>query len=304
MNGIRLNLSHGMLTSFEPYLNELIAAERECAAKVEIVIDMEGPELRIGQLNNALNLCDGDIVNLGDEIPLRSYILEQLEPNMICRLDDGKIELVILKKDKSGFLCKVTRGGVLKSKKSFAVLDHSFIVPVLTDNDISNLRYAAKYDISAILQPFVRSANDIIEVRKVLNKLGLPNVKVIAKIEDINGLNNADEIILEADTVLFARGDLGNCLDLWLLPSFQKKISQKCIGANKPLIIATQLLASMENKPVPTRAEMNDIYNSVIDGATGLMLTGETAAGKYPVESIGFLAKAAEQAYKDKKTAV
>ena len=130
----------------------------------------------------------------------------------------------------------------------------------------------------------------------MLAGLGCENIEVIAKIEDKTGLDNAAGIIEAADRVLFARGDLGNSMDMWLLPKYQKIIAQKCTAANKSLIIATQLLASMENNPVPTRAEMNDIYNSVLDGADGLMLTGETAAGKYPVQAIKYLKNAADQA--------
>ena len=296
MNGIRLNLSHGMLESFKSSVNELRAAEKACNASVEMVIDMEGPELRVGNIREPLMLNIGDNVVLGRDIPLKDIVLEQLCTGLVCRLDDGKIELEIIDKSSEGFVCRVLRGGKLLPRKSFAVLGRSIKVPLLTDNDIKNLNVAKTMGVSAILQPFVRCADDIYDVKRKLAKLGCEDIEVIAKIEDINGLNNADGIIKAADRVLFARGDLGNSMDMWLLPAHQKTISQKCAAANKSLIIATQLLASMENNPVPTRAEMNDIYNCVLDGADGLMLTGETAAGKYPVQAIRYLKNAAYQA--------
>lgn len=297
MNGIRLNLSHGMLESFGRAINELRIAEKNCSADVELVIDMEGPELRVGNITEPLMLNVDDRIALGRDIPLKQTVLDQLEVGMICRLDDGKIELEIIDADCGKYICRVIRGGKLLKRKSFAVPGHKIQVPLLTQNDISNLAVAKNIGVNAILQPFVRCASDVTEVKNKLHELGCGHIEVIAKIEDVNGLNNADEIIAAADRVLFARGDLGNCMDMWLLPGHQKNISQKCTAAGKRLIVATQLLASMENAAVPTRAEMNDIFNSVLDGADGLMLTGETAAGKYPVEAIKYLTQCAKQAF-------
>jgi len=295
MNGIRLNLSHGMLNSFEKPLEELKAAEQLCKAKVEIVIDMEGPELRVGDIPRTLELEAGQRVILGREIPLKDIVIRQLEAGMLCRLDDGNIELEILDAVSGGFACRVLRGGVLLPRKSFAVIGKKLSVPLLTDNDAENLKLAKELNVASVLQPFVRCADDVYSVKDELVQIGCSDIEVIAKIEDPEGLCNADEIIAAADKVLFARGDLGNCMDMWLLPEHQKQIAKKCLDGGKSLIIATQLLASMEKNPVPTRAEMNDIYNCVLDGADGLMLTGETAAGKYPVEAIRYLTKAAER---------
>ncbi len=296
MNGIRLNLSHGMLESFGQAINELRAAEKACSTTVELVIDMEGPELRIGNIPEPIVLNVDDKIALGRDIPLKQIVLDQLEIGMICRLDDGKIELEIVEQTDNDYICRVIRGGTLLPRKSFAVPGHKIQVPLLTQNDISNLIEAKNIGVNAILQPFVRCASDVFDVKNKLQELGCADIEVIAKIEDINGLNNSDEIIAAADRVLFARGDLGNCMDMWLLPGHQKTVAQKCAASGRPLIIATQLLASMENAAVPTRAEMNDILNSVLDGADGLMLTGETAAGKYPVEAIKYLTQCAKQA--------
>ena len=300
MNGIRLNLSHGMLDSFKDYLDALHDAERICNTKIELVIDMEGPELRIGRLEHPTCLENGAEVCLGKDIPLAESITDQLEKGMVCMVDDGKIELEAMHRSEEGFVCKVVRGGILSSRKSFAVKDHDFAVALLTENDITNLKKAKCAGVSAILQPFVRCGQDIVKVRRALDELGCSEIRILAKIEDIHGIEHADEIIDHADCVVFARGDLGNCIDMWLLPGYQKLIAKKCLAAGRPMVIATQLLASMEAAPVPTRAEMNDIYNSALDGAYGLMLTGETAAGKYPARAIEYLAKAAAQGIKDR----
>lgn len=295
MTGIRLNLSHGDIDSFKGYLDELNKAEEICGKKVELVIDMEGPEMRVGKVSKPLVLLEQELIVLGDDIPLDESILAQLEKGLVCRLDDGKIELLVQEKIENGYLCLVKRGGTLLPRKSFAVIGKNFTRPVLTERDIRNICNARMYGISAVLQPFVHSSNDVNEVKKALIEHGCPEVAVMAKIEDEMGVNNMDEIVASSDYVVFARGDLGNNMDMWKVPKIQKRLAVVCRNLGKPFIVATQLLASMEKNPTPTRAEMNDIFNCVVDGACGLMLTGETAAGNYPAKAIYFLGKAAAE---------
>lgn len=296
MTGIRLNLSHGSIFDFSEYLEKLNEAEQKCGKKMELVIDMEGPEMRIGKLERPIVLAEHELVVLGREIPLERSIVEQLEEGLVCRLDDGKIELHIQDKVDDGFVCIVKRGGTLLSRKSFTVIGKTFTRFILTKQDIENIYNARKHGVSSILQPFVHSASDVKKVRDILKNQGCENVTVMAKIEDEMGLNNMYEIVEASDRVIFARGDLGNNIDMWKLPKMQKRLAAVCNELGKPFIVATQLLASMEKNNTPTRAEMNDIFNCAADGADGLMLTGETAIGDYPAEAIYFLKMASFEA--------
>jgi pyruvate kinase len=166
-------------------------------------------------------------------------------------------------------------------------------MPALTDNDIENIKLAGSLGITGIMQPFVRSAADLEEVRKVLDENGGKDIKIYAKIENTAGVENLESFFEYADEIVIARGDLGNAVPLWELPRLQKDISARCRAANMPFMVVTQMLSSMEHSKVPTRAEVSDIYNAVLDGAHSVMVTGETAVGDYPVDVISYLSKTA-----------
>ena len=168
--------------------------------------------------------------------------------------------------------------------------------PALTPADLENLAMADRFGVTHILQPFVRNRQDVEALREKLDSLGLSHLQVMAKIENQQGLDHLDEIMDAADQICIARGDLGNSIPLWKLPAIQKDVARRCRERNKPFCLVTQLLWSMEQRPVPTRAEVCDIYNGVLDGASALMLTGETAAGKWPVQAMGYLVKTAGEA--------
>ena len=153
-----------------------------------------------------------------------------------------------------------------------------------------------RYGVTAIMQPFVTKADELLRIREFLSENGLEALRLFAKIESMDGVDNLDEILPLADMIVIARGDLGNDMPLWELPGVQKKIAQKCISAHKPFLVVTQLLSSMISSPTPTRAEVSDIFNAVLDGATALMVTNETAVGSYPVEVIDYLSKTAGRA--------
>ena len=295
MTGMRLNLSHGDISDFSEYLNNLKIAENKSGRKIDIVIDVEGPEIRVGDIA-PLELIEGMYVEIGKDIPLDTSIISQLEVGMICRLDDGKIELKVVSKAGNVACCEVTRGGKLLSRKSFTVIGYTFTRPVLTQRDVDNLKESNKYEVFAMLQPFVHSSSDVDAVRKVLFEQKCQHIAIISKIEDEIGIANMEDIVSASDYVVFARGDLGNNMDIWKLPKLQKRLAEVCKKHGKPFIIATQLLASMESNPTPTRAEMNDIFNCAYDGAYGLMLTGETAVGKYPSKAIEYLYNASKEA--------
>lgn len=301
MTGMRLNLSH---TSLEKSA-ERITAFREAAAAAgvtpELLIDMQGPELRIGDLPEALPLAKGTCVILGEGgIPVPRVTLPVMYVGDEVVLDDGKLSLRVLENHGSHAVCSVERGGVLTSRKSIKLKNPEAVVelPVLTEHDLNNVRRAAEFGVTGLMQPFVRSGEELAKVREALKENGAGQVRIFAKIENMQGVNNLDDILPEADHIIIARGDLGNDMELWQLPGVQKKIAAACVKAGKPFMVVTQMLASMERSPVPTRAEVSDIFNAVADGCASVMVTGETAVGAYPVEVIRYLtntAKAAEE---------
>ena len=299
MTGIRVNLSHTSLTQCAPLLHKLYWPAARAAGKEEahLILDLQGPELRVGDLPRPVLLREGEEVLLGDGgIPIPQGILQTARRGQQISIDDGALLLQVRRSDPSVLLCRVARGGPLLSKKSLSLLGSEVDTPTLTPADLENLKLAGQSGVTHILQPFVRGRRDIEILRAALDGLGLEQVQIMAKIEEEQGLDHLDAIILAADQVCIARGDLGNSMPLWKLPGIQKDIARRCREAGKPFCLVTQLLWSMEQRPVPTRAEVSDIYNGVLDGASSLMLTGETAAGRWPVQAMGYLVKTAQEA--------
>ena len=189
----------------------------------------------------------------------------------------------------------MVRGGRLTGRKSIKVPGADIRLPAMTKADRQNVRDALGCGVTGIMQPFVRSREDLEEVRGVLAENGVQKLQLVAKIENRAGMDQLAELLPACDAVCIARGDLGNDMDLWQLPAAQKQIAAVCRAAGKYFMTATQMLSSMEQSAVPTRAEVNDIFNTVADGASGVMVTGETAVGRYPVEVIRYLAKTAAE---------
>lgn len=299
MTGVRLNMSHTSLSKCAPLLDELYwpaarQARQECA---HLIVDLQGPELRVGELSQPVSLREGGEVLLGEGgVPIPQIILRTARRGQQISIDDGALLLEVRRSSSTVLLCRVARGGTLRSKKSLSLLGTEIDTPTLTPSDLDNLALAGRYGVTHILQPFVRNRQDIQILRQTLDSLGLEQVQIMAKIEEQQGLDHLDEIMEAADQICIARGDLGNSIPLWKLPAIQKNIAQRCRTAGKPFCLVTQLLWSMEQRPVPTRAEVCDIYNSVLDGASALMLTGETAAGKWPVHAMGYLVRTAQEA--------
>lgn len=297
MTAARLNLSHTTLRDCAPLLDRFHAAAAAEGVVPRLVIDLQGPELRVGMLREPLPLIDGGEVLLGDGgISVPHSVVEAAQPGDHISLDDSALLLEIISREMRALRCRVLRGGLLQSRKSLAMLGREIDAPALTEADLANLKDARDFGVTDVLQPFVRGASDVREVRSALTAAGQPDVRVMAKIENRRGLARLDEIIAAADELCIARGDLGNAMPLWELPTQQKRIATVCRSANRPFCVATQLLWSMQERSVPTRAEVLDIYNCVLDGAAGLMLTGETAVGKYPVEALRYLVQTARTA--------
>ncbi len=283
MTGMRLNLSHSGLAESEAMIHEFQQAANTAGVKPELLIDLQGPELRIGALNQALTLADHSIIP-ASAIPLPAQVAQVLEPSDHVLLDDGKLEL-----EYQTNTFTVLRGGTLLSRKSIKIVNKDVPMPALTDADKENLALARSFGVSAVMQPFVRDDLDLKAVKEELLKNNASDIRIFSKIENRIGLSNLDRIIPHSDMVVIARGDLGNDIPLAELPGVQKDIASACKKQNVPFLVVTQMLTSMISSPVPTRAEVSDIFNAVTDGASAVMVTNETAAGNYPVEVIKVL---------------
>lgn len=319
MTGVRLNMSHGDLDENGHWIGLLCEAAKRCQVeRPEILIDLRGPELRLGKLKQEFMVMEGEMVQMGEHaLPVPQILVDEAEIGDHILLDDGKLEFVVetileeqldeeaLYREKSyeaehmrrlRLMVRVIRGGMVKSGKSLAVVGKELSMPTLTESDYKNIRMAVKYGVTGVMQPFVRNKEDLQAVRAALDEAGAAHVEIFAKIENLQGVAALDELLPYCDHVVIARGDLGNAMPLWELPKVQKEIAAKCRAAGKPFMVVTQMLDSMHERAVPTRAEVLDIYNAALDGASSLMLTGETAAGKYPAEAMEYLVKTGNSA--------
>lgn len=298
MTGVRLNLSHVTLDGAADQIAELHEAARRCGMEAKLLIDMQGPELRVGVMEEPVELQEGTEAILGEGgIPVPQMILPYLIAGQTVLLDDGKLLLEITENCGDCAKAQVKRGGLLRGRKSIALPGaQGFRPPTMTQSDLENICCAAKYGVTGVMQPFVRDREDLETVRRALDENGCENIRLFAKIENMDGVEQLDELLPACDEVVIARGDLGNAVPLWELPGVQKRIAARCRTAGKPFMVVTQMLASMEQNPVPTRAEVSDIFNAVVDGASSVMVTGETAVGRYPTEVIRYLVKTAQAA--------
>ena len=352
MTGMRLNLSHVTLAESGELIGKMKRAAEKCGVKPQLLVDLQGPELRTGTVAEPIALKNGDIVEI-QEIPekaaskegpkavdgknavgesngngvqaknksdrakkpgeLAKIMLPELTfpylvPGQEVLLDDGKIHLKIVEKPEnmpeiSGeenrekhCFAKVLWGGLLKSRKSVALPGAKIYPPTLTKADLENIKIAKEMGVTGVMQPFVRDHRDLECVKEALREAGAEDVKLFAKIENMDGVRKLEELLPAADEIVIARGDLGNAVHLWDLPGVQRQISKKCREAGKSFMVVTQMLASMERSPVPTRAEVNDIFHAVLDGASSIMVTGETAVGDYPVEVIRYMVNTVKSA--------
>lgn len=299
MTGIRLNLSHKSLESSKDWIFHFqSAAAKEGILKPELLVDLQGPELRIGRMNIDLEWQDHQEVYL-DSLPLPKVILPYLIEGQEILIDDGKILLRVeerLGEEAEDIRCKVIRGGKVVQRKSIALPGLSIPVPTLTEADKENLRVAKEYGVTGVMLPFVRNKEDLLILREELKKNDSEDIRIFAKLENLEGVEMLPDLLDAADEIVIARGDLGNAVELWKLPRIQKEIAAQCRKAGKGFMVVTQMLSSMEVRAVPTRAEVCDIFNAVLDGASSVMLTGETAVGRYPVEAMSYLIKTSEEA--------
>ena len=294
VTGFRLNLSHTPLAARTDWIDALHEAERKTGLRAQLMIDLRGPEVRIGDMPAPLPLAEGAAVTLGAYIPVDGDVLDALCPGMTVLLDDGAMALTVV----DGGVCRVTRGGTLTGHKSLTLEGVDLRRPALCEADLADLSQAAALGVNAVMQPFVRSAGDLRVVRQTMAENGLADAELFAKVENQPGLDALPDWLALCDVVTIARGDLGSSLPLERLPAAQKRIAVLCRSRGKPFLVVTQLLHSMIDHPSPTRAEVLDIYNAVLDGADCLMLTGETAQGRYPLDSADWLIRVAQEAEK------
>lgn len=297
MTGIRLNLSHSSLEASQSWIHYYFDAARQTGPPKKLMIDLIGPELRIGDLEGSMGLSGGAHVILGYAgIPAPKEIFPYIKKNQEILLDDGKIKLIAEQKiSEFSWRCRIICGGVLTAHKSIALPGCSINNPTLTEADLKNLAVAKQYKVTDVMLPFVRNKADLIILREALKENNCEDIRIFAKIENMTGVEHLEELIPYCDYIVIARGDLGNAMPLSKLPRVQAHIAQVCREHKKDFMVVTQMLDSMIRNPYPTRAEVNDIYHAVTQGAKALMLTGETAHGKYPVEAMKMLVDTAKE---------
>ena len=309
MSVTRLNLSHGTFEEHKQRVHRIRSAAAEIGAQVAIMIDTRGIEIRTGRIaDKSLELVSGEPFTLytdgrrgeagGVSVSYQRLALE-VNPGDTILLDDGAMELTVKSSGEREVRCQVVVGGTLRENKGVNLPDTRLSVgavdPQFRDDVVRELDFAAENDVNYIAASFVQSADDINRMREMLleRKVDIP---IIAKIENRAGVDNLEGIVVAADGLMVARGDLGVELPMAEVPGMQKKIIRTTVSNGKPVITATQMLASMENNPKPTRAEASDVANAILDGSSAVMLSGETAAGNYPVESVRTLAELAVRA--------
>lgn len=305
MNVARLNFSHGSHEEHGRRIQNIRQAAQEENAIVAILLDTKGPEIRTKDLQTPeVELKAGETFTLttvdilGDEQRVSvtySDLPNDVTPGTTILIDDGLIGLEVQSVNDTEVICTVTNGGVLKNKKGVNIPGVSINLPGITEKDAEDICFGIEQGVDFIAASFVRKPDDVLEIRKILEEHG-SNIQIISKIENREGLNNIDGILRVSDGLMVARGDLGVEIPTEDVPIVQKELIRKCNLLGKPVITATQMLDSMQRNPRPTRAEASDVANAIFDGTDAIMLSGETAAGRYPVQAVTTMATIAEKA--------
>ena len=307
MNVARLNTAHISSESALTMINNI----RAVSDSIAILVDTKGPEIRTRNIDEPINVTEGDIIKVkggegksNQEIFYVSYeyIQRDVPVGNFILIDDGDLSLEVIEQTKDYLVCRVGNSGQIKNKKSINTPGISVDLPSISEKDIEFIEFAAKNDVDFIAHSFVRNKKDVLAVQEILDKFN-SRIKIIAKIENLDGVNNIDEILEYAYGIMVARGDLGIEIAAEKIPAIQRKLIRKAVQQKKPVIIATQMLHSMIDNPRPTRAEVSDVATAIYDRTDAIMLSGETAYGNYPVESVKVMSKIAleVEASKDKR---
>lgn len=308
MNVARMNFSHGTHSEHLKRIERFKKLREKHQKSIPLLLDTKGPEIRTGlfkgrevQLNEGDKFilkngeCEGDTSCCSVTYKL---LYKDVKPGSKILINDGLVELKVTDIFEKDIHCTVLNGGIIGNNKGINIPETDTNLPSLTEQDIKDIIFGIENDFDFIAASFVRKASDVMEIRKILEKNNGEHINIIAKIENRQGVNNIDEILKISDGVMVARGDLGVEIPTEEVPIVQKEIIKKCYQSGKPVITATQMLDSMIRNPRPTRAEASDVANAIYDGTSAVMLSGETAAGKYPVESLKTMIKISEEAEK------
>lgn len=299
LDAVRLNFSHGTHSEHLQMIKFIRTLNKKLRRAIKIMQDLEGYRIRVGKLIEPVMLKkrmqfyltqeniigDKQKVSFDYTGPLRG-----IKKGMLIYIDDGRIMLRVEKKEKLRLKVRVLTGGMLEEHKGINIPGADLKFSALTEKDKRDAQVAIRYKLDYVAQSFVRNGQDIALLKRIV-KLKHPQCEIFAKIESRDALQNLDEIIDEADGIIVARGDLGVCVPIYKVPVIQKEIIKKCRLKNKPVVVATQMLDSMTEEPLPTRAEVSDVANAILDRATHLLLSGETAVGKHPHKVIDMMNK-------------
>ena len=308
LNVCRINYSHGSWDEQEEKTNDIIRIREEKELPIPMILDMKGPEIRTGMLytgkNEKIKIEDGQkftLVNediVGDEKQVSvSYkeLYKDVKPGTKILIDDGAIELKVDEVVNKDIVCTVVHGNPLGSRKTMNLPGTIIRLPALAEKDYNDLKTACEHEYDYVAISFARNLDDIAQVRKVLDDNGGKDIKIITKVENVEGLSNMEDIAFTADAQMIARGDMATETDFTEPPVMQKKFIKLCNRAYRPAITATQMLESMMSNPLPTRAEASDVANAIYDRTSAIMLSGECAMGKYPVECVKTMVKIANR---------
>lgn len=309
MNVARLNFSHGTHEEHASVISLLKRARQELKVPLAIMLDTRGPEIRLKSIKNGSVFLpprhqwklhkedvEGDINSAGIS---PGYILEKLRPGTEILFDDGYISSFVKEVTPEGVVIEVENGGLIRSGKGVNIPGANLEMPAITEQDIADIRFGCNQDVDIIAASFIRSAEDVLLIRNLLHEQKRPDILLMAKIENREGVENFDSILQVADGIMIARGDLGVQLPLSQVPRLQKMMIKKCYLVGKPAVTATQMLESMIGNPRPTRAEVSDVANAIYDSSSAVMLSGETAVGKYPVEVVQMMRRILEESEGD-----
>ncbi len=294
---VRLNFSHGSHEEHVKRAETVRLINKSMRRRVKIMQDLEGYRIRIGKLKKAVLLKKGSCIYLtqenvpGNEKEIHFDYEGDLKPiksGTLIYIDDGKLVLEVKNRERNRLKARIKTSGILKENKGVNIPDARLDFEPLTKKDRDDIKIAIKYKFEYVAQSFVNKAGDIVTLKKLLKKASHEPL-LYAKIESRDGLKNIDNIINEADGIIVARGDLGICVPIYKVPVIQKEIIRKCVAKKKPVVVATQMLDSMTEEPMPTRAEVSDVANAILDGANMLLLSGETAVGKFPDKTVDMM---------------
>ena len=314
MNIIRLNFSHGDYEEHAKRIHNIREVSKKTGKNIAILLDTKGPEVRLGDFENGSEDYEkGEIVTIVREKVLGTHerfhiqcpeIFDDVEVGGAILMDDGKMRVTILEKGDGVLKCRVENPHTLKSRKGCNLPNVKLSMPFISEKDEADIRFGCKMDVDFIAASFTRRPEDVLAIRKILHEEKRDGIQIIPKIENQEGFDNLDAILEVSDGVMVARGDLGVDVSLELVPIYQKAIIKAANRVGKPVVTATHMLESMQSNPRPTRAEASDVANAILDGTDCIMLSGESAAGMYPIEAVhtmDTIGKAIEQTfpYKD-----